>query len=71
MNKVVSARAVTIEVCFAFNRADISTLCSLVLNVLCVQGLLVLSLALGNVITGDVKEIPTSLPSELRDFLSK
>ena len=35
------------------------------------QGLLVLSLAVGDVITGDVKEISTSLPSELRDFLSK
>ena len=37
----------------------------------CSQGMLVLSLALGETITGDVKEIPTSLPSELRDFLSK
>ena len=35
------------------------------------QGMLVLSLALGEIITGDVKEIPTSLPAELRDFLSK
>lgn len=33
-------------------------------------GMLILSLALGKIITGDVKEIPTSLPSELRDFLS-
>lgn len=35
------------------------------------KGLLVLSLAVGDVIFGDVKEIPASLPSELRDFLSK
>lgn len=33
-------------------------------------GILVLSLAIGEVITGDVKEIPTSLPPELRDFLT-
>jgi len=46
-------------------------LCRIVMEVLRMQGLLVLSLALGEVITGDVKEIPTSLPSELRDFLSK
>ena len=35
------------------------------------KGLLVLSLAVGDVIFGDVKEIPASFPSELRDFLSK
>ena len=35
------------------------------------KGLLVLSLAVGDVIFGDVKETPASLPSELRDFLSK
>ncbi|PFX13713.1 Eukaryotic translation initiation factor 2-alpha kinase 4, partial [Stylophora pistillata] len=33
-------------------------------------GLLVFSLAVGDVIIGDVKEIPASLPPELRDFLS-
>ena len=33
--------------------------------------MLVLSLALGEVITGDVEDIPTALPAPLRDFLSK
>ena len=66
MKKVVSA--VQLQSKFAL---QLTEQISLVLNVLCMQGLLVLSLALGEVITGDVKEIPTSLPSELRDFLSK
>ena len=66
MNKVVSATQLQSK--FALHLTE---QISLVLNVLCMQGLLVLSLALGEVITGDVKEIPTSLPSELRDFLSK
>ena len=66
MKKVVSA--VQLQSKFAL---QLTEQISLVLNVLCMQGLLVLSLALGEVITGDVKEIPTSLPAELRDFLSK
>ena len=40
-----------------------------VLSVL--QGMLVLSLALGEIITGDVEDIPTALPAPLREFLSK
>ena len=35
------------------------------------KGLLVLSLAVGDVIFVDVKEISASLPSDLRDFLFK
>ena len=66
MKKVVSA--IQLQSKFAL---QLTEQISLVLNVLCMQGLLVLSLALGEVITGDVKEIPTSLPAELRDFLSK